>query len=196
MEQKLTITEGKNRQKITLTKARYVEVFNMQGKTVWKMTSERISAPQIIYLEAGDYTVVSDGKIDAVNFEKVDAAKVAEPTQRAILSLRSDAKDFHLVDGIGEIPADGKSFTTITIQKFEVFGKPLESDADNDEIYLRTNAGIIKDVAGDKEIRSVKLKKDQGAFRLYSEERKRVATVEAITAIPLFTPASIKIEFY
>ena len=66
---------------------------------------------------------------------------------------------------------------------------------DDEEIFLRTNAGMIKDEKGYKEIRSMGLKNGKGIFRLYSEDRKRVATVEVISADPFLIDASIKIEF-
>jgi hypothetical protein len=112
------------------------------------------------------------------------------------LKVTSDAKDFHTVDGIGEIPADGQSFTTITIEKLNSQGDPLRRGRDNDEVFLRTNAGVIKDEQGSQDIRNLKLTKGKASFRLYSEDRKRVATVQLISANPYLADTSISIEFF
>ena len=111
------------------------------------------------------------------------------------LLLKSDAPDAHPVDGIPEIPADGSSFTTITIQKLDKFMKPIQRKDDNDQLYLRTDHGILRNTEGTDDINSVKLNKGEASIRLYSEDRKRVATVEVISADHSLNDALIRIEF-
>ena len=111
------------------------------------------------------------------------------------LQLTSDAPDVHPVDGTPEISADGKSFTTITIQKIDERGQPQSDRTDHDLLYLRTDYGFLQNAAGSEEIRSVKLKKGQASFRLVSETVKRVATVQVFNADPELRDGSIQIEF-
>lgn len=112
-----------------------------------------------------------------------------------LLRLTSDAPDVHPVDGMPEIPADGQSFTTITIQKVDQHGQPQSDRADNDLLYLRTDYGSLQNADGSEEIRIIKLKKGGASFRLVSETVKRVATVQIFNADPELRDANIRIEF-
>lgn len=193
MQKKITIPKGKNRLVVSVSDSRSIEIIDQKGNVIGSTKSENITAPQIFHIQSGEYKVVTDGKIDDIS---IDAEEHPAFIEIAYLRLTSDARDFHVVDGIGEISADGKSFATITIKKVNAQGEQMSSPRDNDEIFLRTNAGIIKNSSGNMEIRSLKLKKGENSFRLYSEERKRVATVQVISANPLLSNASISIEFY
>ncbi|KYC43646.1 hypothetical protein WA1_00280 [Scytonema hofmannii PCC 7110] len=194
MERKVTIKSAENRLTVAVSEAQTIEIFDEQGQLMETIRSEKIIAPQIFYLKPGDYTVVTNGKIEqtTVDAEKINVS-FPEITQ---LQVTSDAKDFHKVDGIPEIPADGTSFTTITIQKADIQGNPLTTTKDNDEIFLRTDAGIIKDEKGSQQIRRLELQQGKAAFRLYSEERKRVAKVQVMCADPDVMNTSIHIEFF
>jgi len=99
------------------------------------------------------------------------------------------------VDGTAEIPADGKSFTTITVQKVDESWQPQTSRSDNDLLYLRTDNGILQSEDGAEEINSIKLKKGQAAFRLVSDKAKRVASIQAFNADPNLSDSGIQIEF-
>jgi hypothetical protein len=193
MERKITLTQAENKITVAVTNAQSVEVLNASGQMVERKSSDRILSPQIFHLEAGEYQVVTDGQITDITTEAGQTSIVPEFYQ---LALSSDAKDFHVVDGIGEIPADGQSFTTITIRKLNSSGTPLQEDAHNDEIFLRTNAGFIKDTQGNQEIRSVRLNRGQATFRLYSENHKRLATVQTVSANAFLADTSISIEFF
>lgn len=111
------------------------------------------------------------------------------------LHVTIDAPDVHPVDGIPEIPADGESSALITIQKIDERFKPQQGDQDNETIYLRTDQGVIRDVAVNQDINSVTLAKGQAMFRLFSQTLKRVATVQMINANPKLKDTSIRIEF-
>jgi hypothetical protein len=111
------------------------------------------------------------------------------------LFIESDAVDKHPVDGIPEIAADGISSTLITITKIDERFKPQKGDGDNEELYLRTDQGIIRDETGENDINNVKLVKGQARIRLFSEKLKRVATLQVISAASHLGETSIRIEF-
>ncbi len=196
MEREVSIANGENKLTVKVSQAKSVEIIAANGQVVGSMKSDMITAPQVFYLEEGKYQVVTDGTIDELTVESDDLSTFSTFLEFARLKLTSDAKDFHVVDGIPEIPADGSSYTTITVKKLDSQGNPLSRVKDNDEIFLRTDAGTIKDASGEQEIRSFKLKKGTGTFRLYSEERKRLATIQVISANPNLADTFIRIEFY
>jgi hypothetical protein len=121
--------------------------------------------------------------------------KVLEKKIQSFLQLSCDAPDFHPVDGIPEISADGESFTTITAQKIDESGEPQQGNKDNDLLYLRTDYGTLFGSDGKAEISSIKLKRGQAAFRLVSEKARRVATVQVFNADANLMDHSIRIEF-
>jgi hypothetical protein len=83
----------------------------------------------------------------------------------------------HPVDGIPEIPTDGSSFTTITVQKVDERWQPQTDRNDTDLLYLRADYGTLRSADGAEEIRTIKLEKGQATLRLVSEKARRVATV-------------------
>jgi len=111
------------------------------------------------------------------------------------LFVTTDAQDKHPVDGIPEIPADGSTSALITIRKIDERFKPQRGTKDNDQLYLRTDYGIIRDADGNKEINSVKLSKGEAKIRLFPEAAKRVATLKIISANPDLQDNIIRIEF-
>lgn len=127
-----------------------------------------------------------------------DASKprlaVRDPESFSLI-LESDAEDKHPVDGIPEIAADGASSTVITITKVDERFKPQKGDGDNEELYLRTDHGIIRDETGENDINKVKLIQGQARIRLFSEKLKRVATLQVISASDHLPETSIRIEF-
>jgi hypothetical protein len=113
----------------------------------------------------------------------------------SFLKLTSDAPDVHPVDGMPEISADGKSFTTITVQKVDERWQPQADRTDNDQLYLRTDRGTLQSADGTEEISSIKLKKGKVTFRLVAETAKRVATVQVFNADPNLRDGGIRVEF-
>jgi hypothetical protein len=99
------------------------------------------------------------------------------------------------VDGVGEIPADGTSFCTITIEKNFLNENPLSDQELQDELFLRTTGGTLMDNTGTERIRSVQLQTGKAAFRLVSESTPKVVTVSAFGREPLLSKAEIQIEF-
>lgn len=117
-----------------------------------------------------------------------------ESAKMSLLELASDAPDAHPVDGVPEIPADGSSYTTITIQKIDETGKARKGRDDNDVLFLRTDNGRLLS-EDDEEISSVKLKKGKGVFRLVSDTAKRLATVQVFSANASLMDSAIRVEF-
>jgi len=141
-------------------------------------------------VEPGTYEVRSDGKL-----VRVEARAVAVPAgvEAASLRLTADAPDVHPVDGVPEIPADGASFATITVEKLGADGAPLRRRSDNDEVFVRTTGGTLRDGRG-RPLRSVRLSGGKASFRLVSEPVGRLVSVEAVAQPPL-AGANLRVEF-
>ncbi len=148
--------------------------------------------------DPGAYTVRTDGVIDNVEPGTIEVPfdPFAAPSGEGplLLKLTSDAPDRHVVDGVGEIAADGRSSTTITVEKVNTAGEPLTRRADNDEVFLRTTGGTITGAKKDERIRAVKLKAGRASFRLVAEPTPRLVTVSAL-GIGAAAPAELQIEF-
>lgn len=193
MKHKAKVTNNKNKIVVSSQKSTSIELLNQKNEVVALVKGENMAPEQIFFVDPGEYTVVSNGKIKSV---KLEYEKIGPVLEMASLALSTDAKDFHKVDGIAEIPADGKSFATVFVEKMDLTRKPLNRVKDKDELFIRTNAGVVKDAEGKSDIRSVKLSKGKASFRLYSETFKRFATIQLISADPLLENASISIEFF
>jgi hypothetical protein len=145
----------------------------------------------------GTYVISSDGTIENVSSEFIEPTPsfLEQLQQSFLLRLTSDAPDQHIVDGIGEIPADGTSFCTIAIQKVTFDGKLLTGAENQDELFLRTTGGVLLDAEGQSRIRSLNLKLGQASFRLASEASPKLITVSVFGRSPLPSKAEIQIEF-
>lgn len=111
------------------------------------------------------------------------------------LHVTTDAADQHPVDGIPEIPADGKSSVLITVQKIDERSKIQKGKHDNDQLYLRTDNGILRDMNGEKDINRIKLNKGVSKFKLFSQTLKRVANIEILSEKPDLINTTLRIEF-
>ena len=109
--------------------------------------------------------------------------------------LTADAPDRHVVDGIGEIVADGTSYCTITVQKLDQNGVAVSGSEHQDELFVRTTGGSIMDEKGEQRIRSLTLRSGRAAFRLVSELSPKIVTVSVFSRDPLMSKAEIQIEF-
>ncbi|MBI5367151.1 MAG: hypothetical protein HZA54_08950 [Planctomycetes bacterium] len=112
----------------------------------------------------------------------------------ARLVLTCDAPGKHPVDGVPEIRADGKSFTSILVQKVDLDGNALASDADHDRMYLRTDGGLLTDAEG-KQIWMVQLKNGAARVRLVSGRESRVAVVRVFNENTYLIPGQLAVEF-
>ncbi|HEX9023167.1 MAG TPA: hypothetical protein VF799_04925, partial [Geobacteraceae bacterium] len=90
------------------------------------------------------------------------------------LYITTNATSRHPVDGIPEIPADGKSSLLLTIQKMDVRAKPLAGPEDNDQLYFRTDHGVVRSASGKEDIHGIRLKRGKAGIRLFSDTVKRV----------------------
>jgi hypothetical protein len=150
-------------------------------------------------LAPGTYVVRTDGKIENVTTEsfRQEPSLFGQLRQEtpAYLALTSDAPDRHVVDGIGEVVADGTSYCTITIQKLDLNGVPVSGSEHKDELFLRTTGGLIMDDKGGQRIRSLTLQSGRIAFRLVSDPSPKIVTVSVFSRDSLLSKAEIQVEF-
>jgi hypothetical protein len=165
-----------------------------------ELMSDRSSNPDISFrLSPGTYTIRTDGTIQHLTSRSVQTEQSPFEqlfqTRPSKLRLTSDAPDQHIVDGVGEIPADGTSFCTIMIEKMSLNGTPLTDQELQDELFLRTTGGTLMDNMGTERIRSIQLQTGKAAFRLVSESTPKVVTVSVFGREPLLSKSEIQIEF-
>ena len=150
-------------------------------------------------LAPGTYVVRTDGKIESLTTEsfRQEPSLFEQLRQEtpAFLTVTSDAPDRHVVDGIGEVAADGTSYCTITVQKMDLNGVAVTGDEHHDELFLRATGGGIMDDKGGQRIRSLTLRSGRAAFRLVSEPSPKIVTVSVFSRDPLLSKAEIQIEF-
>jgi hypothetical protein len=165
-----------------------------------EMVSERSPNPVIEFtMSPGTYILRTDGVIEnVISKSHPQISSLVERLQQTapfLLQLTSDAPDRHIVDGVGEVPADGTSFCTITIEKVALNGTPLADRELQDELFLRTTGGTLMNTAGTERIRSVQLQSGKATFRLVSEPNPKIVTVSVFGREPLLSKAEIQIEF-
>jgi hypothetical protein len=102
-----------------------------------------------------------------------------EPSATPHLRLTVDAPGRHAVDGVGEIPADGQSYCTVTVERIRTEGESAPAKVGAAEVFLRATGGVIMDSQGHKRIRSVRLRRGRATFRLVSDESPRLIAVHA-----------------
>jgi hypothetical protein len=150
-------------------------------------------------LTPGTYVVRTDGKIESVTTESFRREPSLFEQFRqgtpAFLTLTSDAPDRHIVDGIGEVVADGVSYCTITVQKTDLNGVAVSGSEHQDELFVRTTGGSIMDAKGAQRSRSLTLQSGRAAFRLVSEPSPKIVTVSVLSRNPLLANTEIQIEF-
>jgi hypothetical protein len=195
-EQIITVPQGHDTLVINLQDHSWVSI----SLGDQEITRDHTPTPNVVLsVSPGTYTVRSDGVIEQVSSEFMQPvfSPFAQLQQGlpAQLYLTSDAPDQHIVDGVGEIPADGTSFCTITVEAVTLDGTPLTGSAQEGEVFLRTTGGILMDAAGENRIRSVTLKSGRAAFRLVAEASPKVVTVIAFGQGPALLKAEIHIEF-
>ena len=150
-------------------------------------------------LAPGTYVVRTDGKIEGLTTEsfRQDPSLFEQLRQGtpAFLTLTADAPDRHVVDGIGEVVADGTSYCTVVVQKMERNGVAVSGSEHQDELFVRTTGGSILDEKGTQRIRSLSLQSGRAAFRLVSEPSPKIVTVSVLSRSPLLANTEIQIEF-
>ena len=192
----VTVPRGHNSLIVRLQGHTWVSISTRDGEIVREQSPD----PAIAFsLAPGAYTVRTDGKIEHVTTEAFPSApsllEQAPQGSPAFLVLTSDAPDRHVVDGIGEIPADGSSFCKISVEKMDFDGMALTGAEHQDELFLRTTGGVLMDERGKQRIRSLTLRSGRAAFRLLSEQNPKVVTVSVLSREPHLATAEIQIEF-
>ncbi len=203
-----TTDSFKCKKEVTIPQNSNTLVVRLKGHT-WVTVSvgdrrilrSKTSQPVVSFsVSPGTYIVETDGDIQSLTSETRKTLPSLEDLLQqqkslSLLRLTSDAPDRHLVDGIGEIPADGTSSCTITIEKISYDGKPLSGTEHQDELFLRSTGGILMDAAGEKRIRSLRIESGKAQFRLVSEPNPKVVTVTVLGQKPELLKSEIQIEF-
>lgn len=141
-----------------------------------------MARPEVAFVVGpGSYEVRSDGTIEKVSTRALELPQTAgpEPGEATRLVLSADAPDRHAVDGVGEIPADGQSYCTITVEKIRADEERAAGEEAATEVFLRTTGGVIMDSRGRRHIRSVRLRRGRARFRLVSDAQPRLVVVYA-----------------
>jgi hypothetical protein len=161
-----------------------------------EITAELSGRREVVFVVGpGSYELRSDGTIEQVSTRTLELPDVAtlEVATTTRLALSADAPDRHAVDGVGEIPADGHSYCTITVETIGAGGKRVTTGEGAAEVFLRTTGGVIVDSRGRTHIRSVQLRRGRATFRLVSEELPRLVMVHAFVRQGL--TAELPLEF-
>jgi hypothetical protein len=195
-ESSIKIPPKHNFLEITLEDNSWVSVWDGDQAVV----SDRSSTPVLGFrLPPGSYTVRTDGTVQTLTSRAIDTPPSlleqvlhSSPSQ---LRLSSDAPDHHIVDGVGEIPADGQSFCTITVEKVGLDGSPKTAETDNDPLFLRTTGGTLMDATGERSLRALQLTQGTATFRLVSEPQPKVVTVSVLCQNAILANADLQIEF-
>ena len=195
-EQTVTVPDDHNRLVVHLQGHSWVSVSAGHRPVV----RNRSADPAIVFaLAPGIYVVRTDGTIGSMTTSSVRREpSLSERLLRgtpALLMLSCDTPNRHVVDGIGEIAADGSSSCAITVQKADMKGVALSGNEHQDDLFIRTTGGRIVDEAGERRIRSLKLRSGCATFRLVSEASPRVVTVSVLSTNALISAATIAIEF-
>jgi hypothetical protein len=198
---------GASQQTVTIPQGHNSLVVRLQGHTWVSVSTDTHQAvrnespdPVIAFtLVPGTYVVRTDGKIDSLATESFHQERSLFEHLRqgkpALLTLTSDAPDRHVVDGIGEVIADGTSYCTIAVQKMDLNGVAVSGTEHQDELFLRATGGVIMDEKGGQRIRSLQLRSGRAAFRLVSESNPKIVTVSVLSRNPILPKAEIQIEF-
>jgi hypothetical protein len=147
-----------------------------------EIITERSGRPEVMFVVGpGSYEVRSDGTVEEVSTRTLELPQAAalETGEAIHLVLSADAPDRHRVDGVGEIPADGQSYCTVTVEKVRSGGERAAGDEGAGEIFLRATGGVIMDNRGGRHIRSIRLRRGRATFRVVSEEQPRFIRVLA-----------------
>jgi hypothetical protein len=121
--------------------------------------------------------------------EAPPATEIDLDTLPVVLDVSVEAPGRNPVDGMPEVPADGKAFCTINLSKMTVAGQALNRAKDTDEIYLRATGGQLVNARGRLQ-HKLQLNKGKASFRLVSETTPRFVTVS------IFSPTLQKVDVH
>lgn len=195
-QETVTVPQGHNSIVVRLQGQTWVSVSTDTQELVRNQSPDPVIGFTLV---PGTYVVRSDGMIESLATKSFSQPQSLLEQLRqgtpAFLRLTSDAPDRHVVDGIGEVVADGTSYCTITIEKLDLNGVATSGSEHQDELFLRTTGGAIMDDKGEQRIRSLKLRSGRAAFRLVSESSPKIVTVSVMSRDPLLSRAEIQVEF-
>src|SRR4051812_46185114 len=107
-QQTVTIPQGHNRLVVHLQEHTWAAVLSGARLLVRNQSPNSVIA---FTLKSGNYVVRTDGKIESMTTESFrQESSLLEQLRQGVpatLTVTSDAPDRHVVDGIGEIAADG-----------------------------------------------------------------------------------------
>jgi hypothetical protein len=193
-EEEIIVTPGQNQLEVHLRDHTLLSILS-QGRQI--LGSHSPDSTQSFFLKPGTYTIRTDGSVEAIRMEAAEAPPLPIPPMfqpPTYLEVTSDAPDRHIADGIGEIPANGSSFTTITVRKLDMMGKLLDGPEDDEEVFVRTTGGRLLDESGRAPIRSIQIANGLAAFRVVSDSTPKVVTVSLVRRNAM-AGADIQIEF-
>ena len=196
LQQTVTVPQDHNSLVVRLQGHTWVSVSTDTHQLVRNQSPDPVIA---FTLAPGTYVVQTDGTIESLTTESFrqepslfDQLRRGTP---AVLTVTSDAPDRHVVDGIGEIAADGTSYCTIIVQKMDLNGVAVSGSEHQDELFVRITGGTIMDEKGEQRIRSLTLRSGRAAFRLVSEPSPKIVTISVFSRDPLVAKAEMQIEF-
>ena len=134
----------------------------------------------------------------AVRIKTDGTAQIVDETpDESFLQVTTNATQFHPVDEVPLIPADGGSFLVVTLQKLNEEREAVtRKTVDTETIWLRTDHGTLREHAEDpQDIRSVKLASGAASFRIYAGNERRLATVHMLSTNPNLQFGSLQVEF-
>ena len=173
-EQSVTVPQGHNTLVMSLRDHSWVsipaEIKRLPATIHPPQASVCRSLPELTLSGQMESLSGSESEVIQPIFSPLEQLQQGLPAQ---LLLTSDAPDQHIVDGVGEIPANGTSFCTITIEAVALDGTPLTGQAQQSEVFLRTTGGVLLDAAGENRLRSVTLKSGRAAFRWFRRPARR-----------------------
>jgi hypothetical protein len=193
-EDKITIPEGSNAVSVDVADHSFVAIL-CNGRAV--VTDGSGAANPRFLLPPGDYVVRTDGSLGQARPSK---AALAGPSLRDLLQtaaasgtlrISAAAPRVHPVDRVGQLPADGKSAVTITVQCVDAEGKVVTGAADL--LYLRSTGGTLRGDDGAATSR-IQFKAGVASFLLVADAAPRFVTVTVFGASPALR-AELPFEF-
>jgi hypothetical protein len=183
-EEKVTIPDGSNAITVDVTNHSFVSILR-NGREV--VTDRGETGSYRFILSRGDYVVRTDGKLGQVTASMAELPGIGlrdflQPGARTgRLRVSAAAPFVHPVDRVGQLPADGKSAATVTVQCVDGDGKVL-ADAGH-VLYLRATGGSLVSETG-APTSQVRLKGGQASFRIVADAVPRFLTITVFGASP------------
>lgn len=189
-----TIPGGSNAVVVEVSNHSFVSILRNERPVV---TDRGGAADPRFVLSPGDYVVRTDGTLGQVTATQIELAvpslrdllKAAAMT--GTLQISAAAPRVHPVDGVAQLPADGKTAATITVRCVDAEGKVVTRASD--VLYLRSTGGILRDDTGAATSR-IQLEAGLASFQLVADPAPRFLTITVFGASPALR-AELPFEF-